>query len=87
MAQDRDNRGFEPEGESPEPQSQGETMRAPGSGKISIPLGGRNARSAAHHADVMQSLVGGTSPKEHVYETPNSKQAKGNRRRLSRKDV
>lgn len=83
----RDDRGYAPEDGAPEPQSQGESMRTPGSGKISIPLGGHDPRSTKWLADEMQSFVGGGVPKEHEYESKATKNPKANRRRQSRKDV
>ena len=81
------DRGYSQEDSSPRKQSRGESMRAPGSGKVSIPLGGRDNRSAAHHADQMQAWVGGGVQKEHEYEKAQTKAPKGNRSRMSRNRV
>lgn len=81
------DRGYSQEDSSPRKQSRGESMRVPGSGKVSIPLGGRDNRSAAYHADEMQAWAGGGVQKEHEYEKPHTKAPKGNRRQMPRNRV
>ena len=88
MSNDRSaKRGYPLEDVSIKPQTQGPTLRTPGSGEVSRTLGGHDARSIVHHADVMQAWVGGGTAEEHVYETDQTKKVKGNRRRQNRKDV
>ena len=64
-----------------------ESGRVPGSTGISIPLGGRDNRSAARHGDAMEAHVGGkttSSFREHLYTEKDPRKYKANRPRLSR---
>lgn len=75
----RDQRGM-PQTEDIRPQSRGASMDTPGSGSISIPLGGRDNRSAALHGDTMQGWVGGNVMEEHDYSRKHSRKGStGNR--------
>lgn len=75
----RDNRGYPVEDTVIKKQSRGESMRVPGSGGVTVPQGGVDDRSAQHHANAMQAVVGGGSPEEHEYAP------KENRRRQKRR--